>query len=105
MRHVVLAITTATAMMAAGSVSNGTNAADLGLPPAEVVSPVAVPPPRADVPPEPSQLAAPLEERCPLVWRCGYAGCGWREVCPPSGAEVYPGPNGGYRPFGGYYRP
>ena len=105
MRYVALAITTATAMMAAGSISIGANAADLGPPPAEVVPPMAVAPPRVDVPREPSQIAAPLEERCNLVWRCGYNGCGWSAVCAPPGAEGYPGPYGDYRPSGGYYRP
>src|SRR6266446_1370728 len=102
MPYVVLAITTATALMAAGSFPNGAMAADLGSPPAEVVSPIAVAPPRVAVPP---QISAPLEERCTPVWRCGYESCGWRLVCARPGPEVYPGPYGGYRPYGGYYGP
>jgi hypothetical protein len=104
MRYAALAITTATAMIGAGWVSNSANAADLGPPPPEVISPSAVAPPRVDESLEPPQIAAPLEERCTLVWRCGYDSCGWRKVCAPPGAEGYPGPNGGYRPYGGNYR-
>jgi len=114
MRHIILAVTTATAVISSGALSNGAKAADLyptpePLPPAaEVPPPAAVAPPPVDVVPQVPAVVL-VEPRCPVVWQCGYWGCGWRPACGPVGADVYyggpgyGGPRWGYN--GGHYRP
>ena len=102
MRHIILAVTTATALISSGALSNGAKAADLyptpgPVPPAaEAPPPAAVaPPPVAVVPQAPAVVL--VEPRCPVVWQCGYRGCGWRPTCAPVGADVYyGGPRWGY---------
>jgi len=103
MRRVVIA--TATTIISVGAVLGAAEAADLyttrppplaaeAPPPAEEA-----PPPVAEAPP-PVEVAPPavavipeapivVEPRCPIVWRCGYLGCGWRAACAPPAAEVY----------------
>jgi hypothetical protein len=105
MRSMILAFTAATALVSAGA-----QAADLypeAPPPAAEGPPPAYAPPRVAVVPE-----APIvvEPRCPVIWRCGYWGCGWRQACPPLAAEVYPypryyGPYPYYRSYWGHYHP
>src|SRR6266700_6885449 len=90
MRRVVIA--TATTIISVGAVLGAAEAADLyttrppplaaeAPPPAEEA-----PPPVAEAPP-PVEVAPPavavipeapivVEPRCPIVWRCGYLGCG-----------------------------
>jgi hypothetical protein len=109
MRHIILAVTTATALISSGALSNGAKAADLystpqSVPPAaEAPPPAAVaPPPVAVVPQAPAVVL--VEPRCPVMWQCGYSGCGWRPACAPVGGDVYyGGPRWSY--YGGYYRP
>jgi hypothetical protein len=108
MRHIILAVTTATALISSGALSNGAKAADLypspePVPPAaEAPPPTAVaPPPVAIVPQAPAVVL--VEPQCPVVWQCGYWGCSWRPACAPVGGDVYyGGPRWGY--YGGYYR-
>jgi hypothetical protein len=117
MRQVTLATSMAIAIMSSGALSNGAKAADLypmpePVPPAaETPPPAAVaPPPVAVVPQAPAVVL--VEPRCPVVWQCGYWGCGWRPACGPVGADFYyGGPRWGYGyggprwGYGGYYRP
>ncbi len=103
MRRVVIA--TATTIISVGAVLGAADAADLYTtpqpPPAAEAPPPAeeAPPPVAEAPP-PVEVAPPavavipeapivVEPRCPIVWRCGYLGCGWRAACAPAEAEVY----------------
>jgi hypothetical protein len=112
MRHIIPAVTTATALISLGALSNGAKAADL-YPTPEPVPPAAEAPPPAAIAPPPVAVVpqAPavvlVEPRCPVVRQCGYWGCGWRAACAPVGADVYyrgyAGPRWGY--YGGYYRP
>ncbi len=108
MRHVIPAVSVATALISLGALSNVAKAADLyptpePVPPAAEAPPPAVaPPPVAVVPQAPPVVL--VEPRCPVVWQCGYWGCGWRAACAPVGAEIYyGGSRWGY--YGGYYRP
>src|SRR6266566_3274118 len=101
MRHI--ALVTASALMAGGTIVSTADAADLYTtpPPAAEVPPPAeeAPPPVAEAPPAvevapPAVAVIPggpvvVEPRCPTVWRCGYWGCGWRAACAPVTAEVY----------------
>jgi len=103
MRRVVIA--TATTIISVGAVLGAAEAADLYTtrppplaaeapppaeeappPVAEAPPPVEVAPPAVAVIPEAPIVVAP---RCPIVWRCGYLGCGWRAACAPPAAEVY----------------
>jgi hypothetical protein len=108
MRNTVLAVTAATAIVSAGAFSNA-KAADLypeAPPPVAEAPPPAFAPAVAFVPRPPAVvLVAPP---CPLVWRCGYWGCGWRQACGPVGPEVYYGAprfgySGAYRSYRGPY--
>jgi hypothetical protein len=49
-------------------------------------------------------LVTQVQYGCPLVWRCGPWGCGWRRICVGGGYPYY---GYGYRRYGyGYgYRP
>src|SRR5438309_9390570 len=105
MRSRLFALTAAAAMLSAGAVVNPIKAADLypseGPPPAaEAPPPVVAPPPVAVVPRPPAVVL--VEPPCPVVWRCGYWGCGWRRACGPVGPEVYVGPRYGHGYYGAY---
>jgi len=72
MRHIILAVTTATAVISSGALCNGAKAADLyptpePVPPAAEAPPSAVvaPPPVAVVPQAPAVVL--VEPRCPVV--------------------------------------
>src|SRR6266567_4212041 len=89
MRNMVLAVTAAAAIFSAGAFSNA-KAADLypeAPPPVAEIPPPAAAPPMAVVPRPPAVVL--VEPRCPVVWQCGYWGCGWRQACGPVGAGVY----------------
>jgi len=91
MRNMVLAVTAAAAIVSAGAFSNA-KAADLypeAPPPVAEVPPPAAAPPIAVVPRPPAVVL--VEPPCPVVWRCGYWGCGWRQACGPVGPAVYYG--------------
>ena len=97
MRSMILAFTAASAL---AWVQPG-QAADLyreGPPPAAETPPAYAPPPVAVVPEAP----VVVEPRCPVIWRCGYWGCGWRQACAPVITELYPYPRY-YGPYP-YYR-
>ena len=99
MRSMVLAVTAIAAIVSTATLS-AAQAADL-YPAPEGPPPVAEAPPPAVVVPRPPAVVL-VEPQCPVVWRCGYWGCGWRHACGPVGPEVYvgPGPRWGY--YGGY---
>ena len=87
MRHIILAGTAALTTMFSQA-----HAADLETvppPAAETLPPADVPPPAV---------------ACPVVWRCGYWGCGWRPVCAPvPGGYWGPRAWGFYGPYGRPY--
>src|SRR5213083_1016966 len=90
MRHVIPAVTVATTLISLGALSNTAKAADL-YPTPEPVPPAAqAPPPAVAVVPQAPPVVL-VEPRCPVVWQCGYWGCGWRPACGPVGADVYYG--------------
>ena len=78
------------------------------------------PPPPAVAPPAVAVVPGPPVPPCPVAWRCGYWGCGWRPVCGPVGGVYWGGPGwrgyygrpywgrgyhwGGYRGYGVYHR-
>jgi hypothetical protein len=102
-RHNILTAIAASAAISATLLQ--ARAADLETAPP---SPPAVeaPPPAVAAPP--AVIVAPAPP-CPVVWRCGPWGCGWRSVCAPLvGAYWGPpavrfyGSYGYYRPWGGY---
>jgi hypothetical protein len=109
MRNMVLVVTAATAIVSAGPFLSAARAADLypeAQPPVAEAPPPEVAPPVAVVPRPPAVVL--VEPPCPLVWRCGYWGCGWRQACGPVGPEVYVGPPrwgyyGAYRGYRGHY--
>jgi hypothetical protein len=103
MRSVVLALGAAAAIVSGGMLTNAAHAADLypepeGPPPAAEAPPPVVAPPVAVVPRPPAVVL--VEPTCPVVWRCGYWGCGWSRACGPAGPEIYVGPRFGY--YGAY---
>src|SRR5207247_1018378 len=84
-RNMVLAVTAAAAIVSAGAFSNA-KSADLypeAPPPVAEIPPPAAAPPMAVVPRPPAVVL--VEPPCPVVWRCGYWGCGWRHACGPVG--------------------
>jgi len=78
------------------------------------------PPPPAVAPPAVAVVPGPAVPPCPVVWRCGSWGCGWRPVCGPVGGVYWGAPGwrgyygrpywgrgyrwGGYRGYGVYHR-
>jgi len=106
-----IAFAAATTIISVGTILTTADAADLyTMPPpppaAEAPPPAEVAPPRVAVIPE-ARVLVPVEPRCPIVWRCGYWGCGWREACAPVTADVYEViPSWRYRaPYREYHRP
>src|SRR5690349_16802885 len=78
-----------------------------------------MPPPTAEAEPIVPAPPVAVEPPCPVVWRCGYWGCGWRPLCGPvlgggyygppawhsyGWRERYGHPYWGYRPYAGYGR-
>ena len=106
MRSLLLGLAAAAGMMSAGALSTMAIAADYSAEPPP--SPVAeAPPPAVAAPPAvavvPRPAAVVVEPPCPVAWRCGYWGCGWRPTCGPVGVGVYVGPRWGYyHGFHGY---
>jgi len=104
MRSTVFAVTAAAAIVSIGALYDPAIAADFypapeGPPPAAEAPPPVVAPPVAVVPRPPAVVL--VEPPCPVVWQCGYWGCGWRQACGPVGPDVYYGtPRGGY--YGAY---
>src|SRR6266567_655946 len=96
MRSMVLAAAAAS-VIPAGAFLNAAKAADFyppeTQPPAAEAPPPTAAPPVAVVPQPPAVVL--VEPQCPVVWRCGYWGCGWRQACGPVGPEVYYGPRAG----------
>ncbi len=94
MDRVILTVTTVATIISAALLSSQGKAADLyptpelAPPAAEAPPPAAVAPPPVAVVPQPPAVVL-LEPRCPVVWQCGYWGCGWRQACGPVGAGVY----------------
>jgi hypothetical protein len=101
MRSAFLAVTAA-ALVSAGASLSAARAADLypEAPPraAEAPPPEVAPPPVAVVRPPAVVL---VEPECPVVWRCGYWGCGWRRACAAVGPEIHARP-WGYYGYGAY---
>ncbi len=87
-----------TATLIAVALSFGVKAADLAYPPVAPPQVAVVPGPYSAQVPPPYGVApsAPPRSACPLEWRCGYRGCGWRPVCVPR-PEYY---SDGYGPPG-----
>src|SRR6266498_5179124 len=108
MRSMVLAAAAAS-VISAGAFLNAAKAADFyppeTQPPAAEAPPPTAAPPVAVVPQPPAVV--PVEPQCPIVWRCGYWGCGWRAACAPVTADVYEViPSWRYRaPYREYHRP
>jgi hypothetical protein len=66
------------------------------------------PPPVAEAPPLPAGpppavavVPGPVVPPCPVVWRCGYWGCGWRPVCGPVAGVYWGGPGWRGGPYWG----
>jgi len=101
----------AASVIPAGAFLNAAKAADFyppeTQPPAAEAPPPTAAPPVAVVPQPPAVVL--VEPQCPVVWRCGYWGCGWRQACGPVGPEVYYGPprwgHYGYGAYRGYRGP
>jgi hypothetical protein len=91
-RRIILAGSAALAAMLSQA-----HAADLET----VPPPAAETPPLADMPP-PAVAVAP-EPACPIVWQCGYWGCGWRPICAPAPGGYWGPPAWGF--YGPYGRP
>jgi len=112
MDRVILTVTTVATIISAALLSSEGKAADLyptpepAPPAAEAPPPAAVAPPPVEVVPQPPAVVL-LEPRCPVVWQCGYWGCGWRQACRPVGAGLYYSApySGYYGPYRGYHRP
>ena len=104
MRNLLIALTAAGGMVSGGALFGAVSAADFsaeGPPPVAEAPPPVAPPPAVGVVPRPAAVI--VEPPCPVVWRCGYWGCGWRPGCGAFGAEVYVGPRWGYyRGYHGY---
>jgi hypothetical protein len=99
MRSTVLAIAAAAGMVSTGALLSAAQAADFyPMPEAPPPAAEAAPPPVA-IAPRPAVVL--VEPPCPVVWRCGYWGCGWRRACGPVGPEVYVRP-WGYYGYGAY---
>jgi hypothetical protein len=99
-RQSLLAIIAALAIMPAALVP--AQAADLETTPPPPVA--EAPPPPAVAPPAVAVVPGPAVPTCPVVWRCGYWGCGWRPVCGPVAGVYWGGPGWRfYGPHGGPY--